>query len=146
MRKKLYIFGIGLAFIAGGLFLTNTLQGAVSGGQGDPVVTRSYVDMRINEALQHVQAGDVFTPVFVSAGNIVLAAEGTEIILRSGTATAHVPGPDGIVNITSGQDMPHGAAISRNNLLIIPREDGRGIAATTDAWFIIKGGYTITTP
>jgi len=161
MKKKLYILGAALVitFAAGG-----AIAGSTPGSPEDPLVSRSYVDMRFNE-LSQAAAGQVnmeiivsealaaitafygdavaYTPVFVPAGQILLAGEGTEIILRSGNATAHVPGADGIVNVTTGQDMGAGATIARNNLLIVPRDDGRGILAATDAWFIVKGSYTI---
>ena len=173
MRKKLYIAGLGLAFLAGGLIfgqVGGNLLSANPGGAEDPLVSRSYVDMRFNELVQLINAqqfaapqvnteailneiladierffgGDAaFSPVHVYAGQIILAGEGTEIILRSGTATAHVPGPDGIVNATAGQDIFQGAQIPANNLMIIPREDGRGIRATTNAWFIIRGDFRI---
>jgi len=167
MKKKMYILGIGLAFIAGGLIFGSNILSANPGGAEDPLVTRSYVEMRIGEALQQATAQQVntdailnevlanigglsgntmsFSPVHVNAGQTILAGEGTEIILRSGNATAHVPGPDGVVNASAGLDLDHGHPISRNHLIIIPREDGRGIRATTDAWFIIRGDFTIQT-
>ncbi|MCL2376047.1 MAG: hypothetical protein FWC76_01500 [Defluviitaleaceae bacterium] len=167
MKKKMYILGIGLAFLAGGLIFGGNPLSANPGGTEDPLVTQSYVDMRINQLLQQGVGQQVntdaiineilnditgffgnemsFSPVHVNAGQIVLAGEGTEVILRSGTATAHVPGPDGIVNASAGLDLDHGHPISRNHLMIIPREDGRGIRATTDAWFIIRGNFTIVT-
>ena len=175
MKKKIYAVGLGLAFMAGGLlgslFISGNLQGASPGGPQDPVVTVSYLDMRLDEIKQMIPVASTpinteaiiseiladitnffgdgfagFAPVFVNAGSIVLAGEGTEIILRSGQATAHVPGADGIVNATAGNDIFHNAAIAANNLYIIPRQDGRGIAATTDAWFIIRGDFDVVTP
>jgi len=89
--------------------------------------------------------GGQFTPVHVNAGQTILGGEGVEIIRRSGAATAHVPGQDGIVNATTGHDLDHGHPISANQLLIIPRQDGRGVRATADSWFIIRGEFTIVT-
>ena len=157
MKKKIYVLGLSLAFMAGGLILGGNLLYADPGGADDPLVSRSYVDLRINQLLQVINAQNEnrqapaetadmsFTPVHVNAGQTILAGEGTEIILRSGTATAHVPGPDGVVNASAGLDLDHGHPISRNHLIIIPREDGRGIRATTDAWFIIRGDFNIVT-
>ena len=176
MRKRIYILGLGLAFLAGGLIAGGSWLSANPGGAEDPLVSRSYVDMRINEIVQLINAqgagqqvdteavvneiladitgffgaaaGDDmgFTPVHVNAGQMILGGEGVEIIRRSGSATAHVPGSDGIVNASAGLDLDHGHPISANHLLIIPREDGRGIRATTDSWFIIRGEFTIITP
>ena len=173
MKKSVYIVGVVLAFVLGGLIfgLNNILEGSTAnpGGPNDPLVTQSYVNMRFNQLEQLIAAGGgqvntdaivsqvladinaffgdnlnaTYVPVFVPAGSILFAGEGTEIIPRSGTIRAHVPGPDGIVNVTIGQDMPHGAELTRNHLLIVPREDGRGMLAVTDAWFIVKGSYRI---
>ena len=37
----------------------------------------------------------------------------------------------------------NGNTIENNNLLIVPRDDGRGVKTTEDSWFIIKGEYKI---
>jgi len=174
MKKVIYIAGLGLAFLAGGFMFalgsTNWLS-ANPGGADDPLVTRSFVDARISEVMQLINAqgqqvnteiivneiladitgffggaqGQNFTPVHVNAGQTILGGEGVEIIRRSGAALAHVPGSDGIVNATTGLDLDHGHPISANQLLIIPRQDGRGIRATQDSWFIIRGDFTIVT-
>ena len=84
-----------------------------------------------------------FAPVFVRAGQILVGGEGTEIILRSGSATAWIFGPDGISDVTAGLDILGNQPISRNHMLIVPRADGRGIRALTDCWFLVKGVYVI---
>lgn len=159
MKKKIYIFGAALVLVVGlgvgSLTAGGFLEGSTPGGPGDPLVTQSYVDMRFNELLQLINnlgagaqtaAQATYVPVFLSAGSILFAGEGTELILRSGEARAHVPGPDGIINVTIGQDLPAGAELSRNHLLIVPREDGRGVLAVTDVWLVVKGGYRIVNP
>jgi len=192
MKKKIYIAGLGLAFLAGGLFAgtgwlsanTGNLEGPLTavganpGSAEDPLVAVSYLDMRIaeleqafssqaaaggqvnaeaivNEVLADIagffgtsgSGGDTsFTPVHVNEGQVIMGGEGVEIIRRSGAAVANVPGQDGIVNVSAGLDLDHGHPIPANHLLIIPREDGRGIRATRDSWFMIRGEFTITTP
>ena len=146
MKRRFYIAAIAVVLAAG--LAGGVLQGAGPGGADDPLVSRSYLDLRLIELRQSIGTGQpaqnaTYIPVFVPAGQILLAGEGAEIILRSGIATAHVPGPDGIVNVTSGVDMPAGAVVSANNLLIVPRADGRGILAVTDTWFIVKGQHSI---
>jgi len=84
-----------------------------------------------------------FTPVSAVAGQIILGGEGTEIILRSGAAVGYTEVKDGIVNASSGTDVKTGQAIKPNQLHIVPRDDGRGVQVTKDAWFIIKGSYQI---
>ncbi|MDR1066036.1 MAG: hypothetical protein LBL35_01190 [Clostridiales bacterium] len=141
------------AFCAAAVLAANLLcaSAAAPGGPDDPVVTKSYVDEQIKAALGSLTdnpaetAADnaAFTPVFAAAGQYVIGHEGAEIILRSGLATARCPGEDGVTNVTQGADLPDGARLSANNLIIIPRYDGRGVKAETDAWFLVKGGYDI---
>jgi len=83
-----------------------------------------------------------FTPLLIPAGSTLVGEAGAEFILRSGNAVA-VSGPDGMVNVTSGVDIVNGTQIPRNNLLLVPRSDGRGFFAETDVWLMIKGGYRI---
>jgi len=83
-----------------------------------------------------------FEPLFVPAGGRLIAEAGVEIILRSGHATA-ISGPDGMVNVTAGADVTHGVRIPLNNLLLVPRSDGRGLNFVTDSWLMIKGSYEV---
>jgi len=83
-----------------------------------------------------------FEPLFVPAGGRLVAEAGVEIILRSGHATA-ISGPDGMVNVTAGADVTHGTRIPLNNLLLVPRSDGRGLNFVTDSWLMIKGSYEV---
>ncbi|HHX14033.1 MAG TPA: hypothetical protein GX726_03645 [Clostridiales bacterium] len=114
----------------------------------DPLVTKSYVDAKI-AALQNSggtaepAAGAVFTPVSVAAGKSLIGAGGTELILRSGKATAIDNGKDGVSDLTAGVDLRSGKAIGANHLLLVPRADGRGLRAGTDLWVMVKGPYTI---
>ncbi len=85
-----------------------------------------------------------YVPVELQSGQILFGGEGTEIILRSGVAQAYVTTANGIVNATTGQDLTNGQTINKNNILIVPREDGRGIRAVSDStWVLVKGSYTI---
>ncbi|MCL2371908.1 MAG: DUF4148 domain-containing protein [Defluviitaleaceae bacterium] len=92
----------------------------------------------------HGGAGEVvpFEALFVPAGRILIAEAGVEFILRSGNGIA-ISGPDGMVNITAGVDVSNGETIPHNNLMLVPRSDGRGISFVTDSWLMIKGGYNI---
>jgi len=168
MKKRIAL----LSVIAAVLLMTQAIWGANNqpGGAGDPVVTRSYVDDQINqlrELITGTNSGGVssqtreqivddvlaqvmqlsgagFTPVQAFEGDVIIGLEGTEIILRSGMASAVAPGENGITNITSGTELRNNAEVSRDNLLIVPRHDGRGVRVTVEeAWFLIRGGYEI---
>ncbi len=124
---------------------------------------KEYIDdtilKTINEVLHTIDTGDsgsgnntvitqdnasVYVPVELQNGDILLGDEGTEIILRSGSAVSYVDSQDGIVNVSDGTEYMEGVNIPKNNMLIVPRNDGRGIRATNNStWLIVKGGYTI---
>lgn len=115
------------------------------GSQEDPVVTKSYVDAKIAELKASGGGGDsvTFVPVKIPAGKQLIGGEGAEFILRSGDATAIDNGVDGVSDLTDGKDLKTGQAITANHLLLIPRDDGRGIAAKKELWVMIRGVYTI---
>lgn len=105
---------------------------SVPGSPEDPVVTKSYVDSKLAYAVLHMQQGQK-----------LIGGEGTEIIVRSGEVTAIDNGKDGVSDITGGNDLKSGAICKTNHLLLVPRNDGRGITAATEAYIMIRGPYTL---
>ncbi|WP_312353343.1 hypothetical protein [Aminipila sp.] len=102
------------------------------GSESDPVVTKSYVDSKTS-----------FSPISLTAGQKLIGGEGTELILRSGEATAIDNGANGISDLTVGMDLMTGSQVVTNHLLLVPRNDGRGITAVTDIWVMVRGTYTV---
>lgn len=102
------------------------------GTSEDPIVAKSYVDPRVS-----------YAPVQLTMGQSLIGGEGTEIILRSGIATAIDNGANGVSDITAGKDLMTGNDVGLNHLILIPRDDGRGITAVTDIWVMVRGDYTI---
>jgi len=101
-----------------------------------------YGDMLRTAAAGEAGAVVPFEIINIPAGRTLVADAGVEMILRSGHATA-VSGPDGMVNVTAGTDVTHGTRIPTNNLLLVPRSDGRGMHFVTEGWIMIKGSYEI---
>ena len=88
----------------------------------------------------------VFKIIKLPAGKTLIGDASTEIIVRNkNRVIAYVSGTasGGISNLISGKDIPNGAIIPYNQLLLISKADGRGITAKTDADIMIKGTYTI---
>lgn len=188
MKKKLIIVLISaITCIA----LAITVYAAQAGSADDPLVSKSYVDDKINQVLQVLNsnasnannannannnatsptlsqeeknklkaeiiaelgveneqspssvASEGYKPVFVKVGQTILGGEGTEMILRSGKATVYITGVAGIVNATTGKELVNGNKATWNNIMIIPRNDGRGFKVTEEAWFLVKGDYEI---
>ncbi|WP_027398792.1 hypothetical protein [Anaerovorax odorimutans] len=136
-----------LILITGILLLALTIvAGAVSttpGSEDDPVVTKSYVDSQIAELKSNNTTAETFKAIEVKAGQKLIGSEGTEIILRSGEAKAIDNGANGVSDISDGKDLMTGYWVYPNHLLLTPRDDGRGISATTDIWVMVRGSYTI---
>ncbi len=82
-----------------------------------------------------------YTPVSANKGQVILGGEGTEIILRSGKAVGYIPDINGLVDVTDGKEIMSDTPLSINHLVVVPRDDGRGVMITENAWFIIKGPY-----
>ena len=151
--KRKFIAGLEIFFATAAVLATVTAFGA-AGSEDDPLVSKSYVDDKINQVLEVVNGGSVsldgaaaagasYTPVYASVGQIVLGGEGTEIILRSGKGNIYITGVDGLVDSTTGQNLTNGDVATPNHMMIVPRNDGRGVKVTEAAWFLIKGDYTI---
>ena len=101
-------------------------------------------DAIIADVLEAVHSNQVvpFSAISVPRGSVLIAEAGTEIILRSGSATV-IAGPNGLVDVTAGRDIANRQPVSRNHLLLVPASDGRGLYFTADAWLMIKGGFTL---
>lgn len=160
MKQKILI-GIQI-FLATAIIATGVTFANQAGSSDDPLVAKSYVDDQINQVLKVINntigsdtssgsssntnmqiSGSSFKPVLVEVGQTIYGKEGTEIILRSGKGNAVVPGAEGIANITNGLEVKNKNTVNKNQLLIIPRDDGRGIKVTEKAWFLVKGDYEI---
>ena len=132
---------------------------ASAGSADDPIVTKSYVDKAVNDALSAFEKnhsdgggsvtgsapdqGYSFEVVKIKEGERLICGEGTEIVVRSGKASAIDNGKDGISDISTGADLKTGDAAESNHLLIVPRSDGRGIKASTEVYAMVKGAYQI---
>lgn len=84
-----------------------------------------------------------FKVISMKKGQTLLLGGGSEVILRSGQATA-ISGESGtLVDVSSGKDLLNGASVPVQHLVIAPKGDGRGFKITADAWLIVRGSYTI---
>jgi len=102
------------------------------GSEQDPLVSRSYVDAKLKMAV-----------VEVPAGKQLIGFGGTEIIVRSGSATAIDSELGGLSDVTAGKDLRRGEQAPVNHLLIVPRDDGRGIQAVTPLFVMVRGNYKL---
>ena len=131
----------------------------VPGSEQDPVVTLSYVKAQIEELKAYVDSKTIgsggqeeavtadtiptYEIVNLKSRQKLIGKESTEIILRSGEAEAIDNGVNGISDLTEGKDLLSGDVVNLNHLLIVPRDDGRGIRALTEIYLMVKGEYEI---
>lgn len=132
---------------------------ATPGSADDPLVTKSYVDERLEKDLQkNIEAAvkkilqdEASAPIprddnsasskdatdgattveELKPGDIIQGKGGTQFIVRTGTAqiVANQHG-EGLSDVTGGRDLREGATVALNHLLIVPRSDGRGLKIT----------------
>ncbi|MGG3284523.1 hypothetical protein [Paenibacillus solani] len=173
MKTKMKISMLTVALGVGvsmGVILTEPASGtgvSQPGTTDDPVVTKSYVDQQIQQALnggggastnptqpstpstseQPSQGGaDEVKNVALKPGKLLIADAGTEFIVRSGHAVIYTEVASGVADLTDGKDLLNGQAAPKNHLLSFPRE-GRGIqvkeGSQSNLIVMVRGGYTI---
>lgn len=176
-HRKLLITGV----LTIGIIAIATSSGKASftdpGSKDDPIVSRSYVEGRIDQVKLYIdqkiksvvevsEANKVkiakleersgqfnnetkgesrFQALTLQAGQKLIGIEGTEIIVRGGRVRAVVPesAGGGLVAINTPLDIKNNEIVPINNLILISRNDGRGISAEIKSYFLVKGGYRI---
>lgn len=163
--------------IGGGIWAGSLLNEKVEGAgvtnqpgtADDPVVTKSYVDQQIQQALKggssssssqgsadsssSAQAGstaasssDEVKIVEVKPGQKLIAAAGAEFVVRAGKAIIYSEDQNGVADLTDGKDITNGGIVTNNHLLSFPRA-GRGIqhqeGQTHPLTVMVRGGYSI---
>lgn len=103
------------------------------GSEGDPLVSRSYVDQYVKFEVVSVGQGQSLTG----------SASGVEVVVRAGKAAAIGSEAGGIADLTAGVDLKTGREVPLNHLLMIPRADGRGVLARTDLVVMVRGPYEV---
>lgn len=151
MKRIVLGLGITLTILAGTAAFTEP------GSANDPLVTLSYVEMKIDQLKNYIDqkinsnpssvVEGAWVAIEVPQGKSLICYGGTEIILRSGRATAISVVKSGIENgvtdITAGRDLKMDEEINQNHLLIVPRTDSRGAYAVTHTYWLVKGDYEI---
>ena len=163
MKKKIYI---GIIIIVFSFMLFNIVQavGGVPGSSEDPLVTESFLNSKlasISASIKELKtamtnlddkvnkvgetsggSNGSYESVPVSAGETLIGEAGCEIILRAGNVRAIAPVAS-LSDVTSGNDVKNDERLVKNHLVIIPRADGRGVSAESNAVLMVRGGYTI---
>ena len=103
-------------------------------------------DNELKAKIEKVEKSIIFEVIELQAGQTVICGASTELIVRTKNAvTTYIPdtAQGGISNLISGTDLWKDTIVPANQLLLVPRDDGRGIKAISRAFVMIKGQYTI---
>jgi hypothetical protein len=136
----------------------------------DPIVTQSYVDWKVSEIKgeldinslklkiadlkkeieelknkQSTSSSSQYEILELRVGKKITFDASTEFILRAGKAKSISSDAGGLVDLTSEKEgnIKSGDYIPLNHLILVPRDDGRGIIVTSNAWIMVKGKYQI---
>lgn len=150
MKKKwITILSIALCLIV--VFSIGRDTFSEPGSEEDPLVTKSYIEKRIEQLKyyidQKISGDDSSTSelevVEVNSGQSIIGRAGTEIILRGGKGRVIAGELGGLSDITGGRDLQMGENVPANHLMIVPRDDGRGVYVLENAIFMVRGSYEI---
>jgi hypothetical protein len=133
---------------------------ATPGSVDDPVVTKSYVDQVIaglngkpadntGNNDNNVDTNAATKIVDVPVGQILIAKDGAQAVVRAGRAVAYSPDSNGIADVTDGTDIKSGSRVQNNHLILFPR-GGRGLMPETGQQngltVMVSGGYEVIVP
>ncbi|RUS42623.1 hypothetical protein [Cohnella sp. AR92] len=156
MRKKMKVLTalLAAAGIVGGsaVYYQSALADGSSttpGSTSDPIVSKSYVDQKIAEALgSGGSSGGAakLEVVTVPLGKKIIVQDGGELIVRSGKAIAYSTDANGLSDMTDGLDIAPGKAVATNHLILFPR-GGRGVEADPNQKngliVLVRGSYQL---
>ena len=105
-------------------------------------------NMSVPQGPSEVDPADVrvYAVVELKKGDVLVAEEACELILRAGEATAMTPAYNRtLIDCTDGVELISGATIPANHFILIPESaNGSGITVTSDAASVmVKGEYSI---
>ena len=138
-KRNLIIIAVIIAIIS-----TFAFTMASVGTTSDPLITLSYLEMRLAE-IETSSGGSssLFEVIEVGDGDILLLGKSTEVILRAGIAKTFVSDRGGLADVTQGRDLIQDETVPKNHLIICPLDDGRGVVFESTAWIMVKGEYTL---
>jgi hypothetical protein len=163
MKRQFAFYGTMALTLAIGVWIGQGVKAEntfTPGSADDPIVTKSYVDAKVASVAnqtptpQQPQPGNSTTPIVgidtfkvvtINPGQSLKGGEGTEIIVRAGEVTVIASANGGVSDVTGGIDLAQGTKVQPNHLLLIPREDGRGIKAGGGGvtFLMVRGKYTV---
>lgn len=144
---------------------------ANAGSASDPLVTLSYLNTTFSKQVQGVvdqtvdarkaeledalskvleqgggtgtAGGNVFTVVTLSQGQILEGDVGCEVMLRVGSAVCGSTDSVGLIDTTTGANLPSGGALAQNHLYMVTISTRTVTATSGTVKVLARGPYTI---
>ena len=153
MKSNKWAVRLACLVLVAGTIAGVAIAASEQGTEVDPLVTLGYLKevatpeilMKVEEQIEaraaeleaKIQAGEgsTFATVEASAGKTLTLSAGSQAILRLGTASAN-----GLVDLTDG--VATEGVLSANHLYIAVGE-GQMVLVSTDATFLVLGGYAV---
>ena len=128
-----------------GVFKAGVMVGAAGeakpGSVNDPLITKSYLESYISSlGLSGDSKASGYSKVVLKKGSTLVGAEGTEIMLYSGSANAYAKN-EKLVNITMGEAYDDGMTLGKFCVYMCT-DKSAGIVAVSDLVVYVKGAYT----
>lgn len=143
--KKIAIVLVIVIIGSVGLFKAGVMVGAAGeakpGSVNDPLITKSYLESYISSlGLSGDSKTSGYSKVVLKKGATLIGAEGTEIMLYSGSANAYAKN-EKLVNLTMGEACDDGMTLGKFCVYMCPGKSA-GFVAVSDVVVYIKGTYT----
>lgn len=131
--KKAGIVLLGAVLVTGAFFSGRSVGAATKtpGGPEDPLITLSYLESRIG-------GSGAFQRVSLRSGQMLLAEEGTQVVLLSGSAASK----NGLVDLTAGELLSDDLSMFLYHSYLIPEGDN-GCTALSACVLFANGNYQI---
>lgn len=139
-KVKLMISGcLALLVICTIVFHAGVRVGAAGnepGSVGDPLVSKSYLDSRLDGLT------GVMTKVTVSKNSVLTVSEGATMIVFSGNGTVSGNGA-GLINVTTGELTQSGLSLAKYNTYLFP-DAATTVTASSTMVVFVTGTYNVT--
>ena len=152
-----------ISSLASTAILTGMIIAATPGSSGDPLITLSYFEQKLDEfaeelseKLKNIEPEEkdekkeeidlssfTFKIINLKAGSTLTCSEGTEFIIRTGEMKAVASQSGGLSDVTTGENIDGDTIVPKNHHIVIPRNDGRGLSVVTGGAIMIKGNYEV---
>ena len=131
-KKRRKLWAAGAAVLTGTLLFCSSMQvGAATnepGSAGDPLITRSYLEQRLE------QTGSGYECITLKKGEFLSVAQGSQIILYTGTADVL----ENLIDTTEGKLVAGGSKAEKYHAYLAPA-DGSGFTAQTTCVIFLSG-------